>query len=128
MRSDRPMQRALASRCYRPVADAPVLPGRLPDMLRHVVLFTWSDDADEERRAATLAALRRLPEDVGGMTSFAVGPDAGLREGNAHTALVADFPDVEAWRRYAEHPVHLQVIAEHVAPFLAARTAAQYEV
>jgi hypothetical protein len=97
-------------------------------MLRHVVLFTWSDDADEERRAATLAALRRLPEDVGGMTSFAVGPDAGLREGNAHTALVADFPDVEAWRRYAEHPVHLQVIAEHVAPYLAARTAAQYQV
>ena len=97
-------------------------------MLRHVVLFTWSDDADEERRAATLAALRRLPEDVGGMTSFAVGPDAGLRGGNAHTALVADFPDAEAWRRYAEHPVHLQVIAEHVAPYLAARTAAQYEV
>jgi hypothetical protein len=97
-------------------------------MLRHVVLFTWSDDADESRRATTLAALRRLPEEVGGMTSFAVGPDAGLREGNAHTALVADFPDAEAWRRYAEHPVHLQVIAEHVAPYLASRTAAQYEV
>ena len=97
-------------------------------MLRHVVLFTWSDDADPERRATTLAALRRLPEEVGGMTSFDVGPDAGLREGNAHTALVADFPDVEAWRRYAEHPAHLQVIAEHVAPWLAARTAAQYEV
>jgi hypothetical protein len=97
-------------------------------MLRHVVLFTWSDDADEERRAATLAALRRLPEEVGGMTSFAVGPDAGLREGNAHTALVADFPDADAWRRYAEHPVHLQVIAEYVAPYLASRTAAQYEV
>ncbi|SFL10073.1 Dabb family protein [Geodermatophilus ruber] len=97
-------------------------------MLRHVVLFTWSDAADEERRAATIAALRRLPEEVGGMTSFAVGPDAGLREGNADTALVADFPDVEAWRRYAEHPAHLKVIAEHVTPYLAQRTAAQYEV
>ncbi len=97
-------------------------------MLRHVVLFTWSDDVDEERRATTLAALRRLPEEVGGMTSFAVGPDAGLREGNAHTALVADFPDVDAWRRYAEHPAHLQVVAEHVTPHLAARTAAQYEI
>ena len=97
-------------------------------MLRHVVLFTWSDDADEERREQTLAALRRLPEEVGGMTSFAVGPDAGLREGNAHTALVADFPDVEAWRRYADHPVHLQVIADHVKPILAARSAVQYEV
>ncbi|MGY1711217.1 Dabb family protein [Geodermatophilus sp. SYSU D00758] len=97
-------------------------------MLRHVVLFTWSDAADEERRATTLAALRRLPEEVGGMTSFAVGPDAGLREGNAHTALVADFPDAAAWRRYAEDPVHLRVIEEHVTPWLATRTAVQYEV
>ncbi|MGY1637255.1 Dabb family protein [Geodermatophilus sp. SYSU D00742] len=97
-------------------------------MLRHVVLFTWSDDADPERRATTLAALRRLPEEVGGMTSFAVGPDAGLRAGNAHTALVADFPDEGAWRRYAEHPVHLQVVAEHVTPYLASRATAQYEV
>ncbi|SEO38842.1 Dabb family protein [Trujillonella endophytica] len=97
-------------------------------MLRHVVVFTWSDDADEERRAATLAELARLPETVGGMTAFAVGPDAGLRAGNAHAALVADFPDVEAWRRYAEDPVHLQVIAEYVTPILATRTAVQYDV
>ncbi|MGY1771109.1 Dabb family protein [Blastococcus sp. SYSU D00813] len=97
-------------------------------MLRHVVVFTWSADADEERRAATLAELRRLPETVGGMTSFAIGPDAGLREGNAHAALVADFPDAAAWRRYAEDPVHLKVIADHVTPILASRTAVQYEV
>src|SRR3954447_13057399 len=97
-------------------------------MLRHVVLFTWSDDADEERREQTLAALRRLPEEVGGMTSFAIGPDAGLVEGNAHAALVADFPDVEADRAYASDPRHLAVIAEHVKPNLAARSAVQYEV
>jgi len=97
-------------------------------MLRHVVLFTWSDAADEARREETVAALRRLPEEVGWMSSFAVGPDAGLREGNADTALVADFPDVEAWQRYAGHPVHLAIIEEHVTPWLATRTAAQYEV
>ena len=97
-------------------------------MLRHVVLFTWNEDTDPATREATLAALRRLPEEVGGMTSFAIGPDLGLREGNAHTALVADFPDVEAWRRYADHPVHLQVIADHDRPILAARSAVQYEV
>ncbi|MGY1806800.1 Dabb family protein [Blastococcus sp. SYSU D00669] len=97
-------------------------------MLRHVVLFTWSDAADAERRAATLAALRRLPEDVGGMTAFAVGDDAGLREGNADTALVADFPDVGAYRRYAADPVHLAVIEEHVKPWVATRSAVQYEL
>jgi hypothetical protein len=62
------------------------------------------------------------------MTSFAVGPDAGIIEGNADTALVADFPDVAAYRAYATDPRHLAVIAEHVKPHLAARSAVQYEV
>ncbi|MPQ96720.1 Dabb family protein [Modestobacter sp. I12A-02628] len=97
-------------------------------MLRHVVLFTWDDAVDDQRRESTVAALARLPEEVGGMTAFTVGPDAGLAEGNAQTALVADFPDVDAWRRYAQHPRHLEVIAEHVRPFLASRTAVQFEV
>jgi hypothetical protein len=97
-------------------------------MLRHVVLFTWTEDTDPETRDATVAALRRLPEDVGGMTSFAVGPDAGLAQGNAHTALVADFPDAESFRAYATDPRHLAVIAEHVKPNLASRAAVQYEV
>jgi hypothetical protein len=97
-------------------------------MLRHVVLFTWTEDTTPERRAEIVAALRRLPEQVGGMTAFAVGDDAGLVEGNAHTALVADFPDAEAFRRYAGDPQHLAVVAEHVKPALAGRSAAQYEV
>jgi len=97
-------------------------------MVRHVTLFTWSDPDDERRRATTLAAIRRLPDLVGGMTSFAVGDDLGLRDGNAHTALVADFPDAEAYLRYAQHPEHLAVIAEHITPYLAARTSVQYEV
>ena len=97
-------------------------------MLRHVVLFTWSDAADEERRATTLAALRRLPEEVGGMTSFTVATDAGLVDGNAHNVLIAEFPDVAAFRRYAQDPRHLEVIAEHVRPWLASRSALQYEL
>ena len=97
-------------------------------MLRHVALFTWSDAADEQRRAITLAALRRLPGEVGGMTAFAVGDDLGLREGNADTALVADFPDTAAYERYAQHPVHRAIIDEHVAPWLAARSAVQYQI
>jgi hypothetical protein len=97
-------------------------------MLRHVVLFTWTEDTSPETREATLAALRRLPDEVGGMSSFAVGPDAGLVPGNAHTALVADFADPDTFRAYAEDPRHLAVIAEHVKPHLASRSAVQYEL
>jgi hypothetical protein len=97
-------------------------------MIRHVVVFTWSPDADAERRATTVQALRQLRQDVGGMTSFVVAEDAGLSDGNADTVLIADFPDVEAFHRYAQDPVHLSVLAEHVRPWLAARSAVQYEV
>jgi hypothetical protein len=97
-------------------------------MIRHVVVFTWSPDADADRRRTTVEALRRLPEDVGGMTSFVVADDAGLTEGNADNVLIAEFPDVEAFRRYQKDPVHLAVIAEHVRPFLAQRSSVQYQV
>jgi hypothetical protein len=97
-------------------------------MIRHVVVFTPSQDADAERRATTVEALRRLRQDVGGMASLVVADDAGLSDGNADTVLIADFPDVEAYHRYAQDPVHLAVIAEHVRPYLAARSAVQYRV
>ena len=97
-------------------------------MIRHVVVFTWSAEADADRRRTTVEALRRLPEDVGGMTSFVVADDAGLTGGNADTVLIADFADAEAFSRYAQDPVHLAVIAEHVRPWLAGRSAVQYQV
>lgn len=97
-------------------------------MIRHVVMFTWSETADAERRARSVQALRRLPDDVGGMTALTVGEDAGLSDGNADAVLIVDFPDVEAYRRYAQDPVHQAMIAEHIRPFLAARSAVQFEV
>jgi hypothetical protein len=62
------------------------------------------------------------------MTTLVVADDAGLTEGNADTVLIADFPDVEAFRRYAQDPVHQAVIAEHVRPWLAQRSAVQYDL
>jgi hypothetical protein len=97
-------------------------------MIRHVVVFTWSANADPAQRKTTVEALRRLRQDVGGMTYLVVAEDAGLADGNAHTVLIADFPDVEAYYRYAQDPVHLSVVAEHVRPWLAARSAIQYQI
>jgi hypothetical protein len=97
-------------------------------MIRHVVVFTWSDDADDARRTTTLDALRGLEQSVGGMTSLTVADDAGLSAGNADTVLIADFPDVEAYTRYAQDPLHQAIIAEHVRPFLAQRSAVQYQI
>ena len=97
-------------------------------MIRHVVIFTWSAAADAERRATSVRALRRLREEVGGMQALVVAEDAGLADGNGDVVLVADFTDAEAFHRYAQDPVHLAVVAEHVRPWLAARSAVQYQL
>jgi hypothetical protein len=97
-------------------------------MIRHVATFTWSDAADAERRDAILAALRGLQHDVGGMTSLVVAADAGLSDGNADAVLIADFPDADAFSRYAQDPVHHSMLTEHVRPWLATRSAVQYQV
>ena len=97
-------------------------------MIRHVVIFTWSAAADATRRATSVQALRRLQQDVGGMQSLVVAEDAGLSEGNGNVVLIADFADAEAFYRYAQDPVHLAVVAEHVRPWLAARSALQYQI
>jgi hypothetical protein len=97
-------------------------------MIRHVVVFTWSAEADARQRATTVEALRGLRESVGGMTSLVVADDAGLVDGNADTVLIAEFADVEAFQRYAQDPVHQAVLAEHVRPWLSARTAVQFRV
>ena len=57
-----------------------------------------------------------------------IGRDLGLNEGNATFAVVADFDDVDDYLVYRDDPEHQRVIAECIAPILASRTAAQYEV
>ena len=95
-------------------------------MIRHVVTFTWAPTASREQIAATIEALRGLRHEVGGMSYLVVAEDAGLSEGNASAVLIADFPDAEAFYRYAQDPVHLSVIAEFVRPILHSRAAVQY--
>ena len=104
------------------------MPGRVDGMIRHVVVFTWSSTADPARVDAALTALRGLRSEVGGMSFLAVAEDAGLSDGNASAVLIADFPDAEAFYRYAQDPVHLSVVAEFVRPILASRAAVQYVV
>src|SRR5687768_13216950 len=133
MRNDRPMRRTLTRAPDAPADRRGVRPagrstGRVTGLIRHVVIFTWSTAADERRRVASVQALRRLQQDVGGMQSLVVAEDAGLADGNGDVVLIADFPDVEAFYRYAQDPVHLAVVAEHVRPWLAARSALQYQI
>ncbi|TDD21884.1 Dabb family protein [Nonomuraea diastatica] len=97
-------------------------------MIRHIVLFTWKDDATDEQRAAVTAELGELPGVIPQLRAFTVGGDAGINQGNHDYAVVADFDNVDDYLIYRDHPRHQAVIAEHIRPILASRAAVQLKL
>jgi len=95
---------------------------------RHVVLFRWKPGTSDSQLAALEQGLRALPAAVPEIRAYRFGRDERLVAGNWDFAIVADFADREAWRRYAEHPAHLALIAERVRPISAERAALQLRV
>jgi hypothetical protein len=95
---------------------------------RHVVLLTFKDGTTDAERDAVVAALRTLPPVISSLRSYVVGVDAGMSEGNASIAVVADFDDVDGFIQYRDDPEHQRIIAELIRPILAARAAVQHRV
>jgi hypothetical protein len=97
-------------------------------MLRHVVLFAWVPEATDEQKQQVIDELRSLPPLMSGLRSFHVGPDAGVVDGNADFALVADFDDTASYLAYRNHPTHRAIIDQVINPIIKNRVAIQYEV
>ena len=74
-------------------------------MLRHIVLLTFKPEATANERAAVqhaLDGLRALPE----VRSLTCGSNVGSGPNHCDFALVVDFDDIEAFRRYLASPPH----------------------
>ncbi|SRR5579883_242625 len=96
-------------------------------MFRHVIMFRWKDDATEQQKQAVRDGLAGLPEHIPEIRSWHFGDDVGLYPESYHFALIADFDTVDDYIIYRDHPVHLQMIADHVTPILVQYIRAQYE-
>jgi hypothetical protein len=90
------------------------------------VCLTWKPGTAPAAIEAVAAGLAALPAAIPELGSYRFGADLGLIDGNADFAIVGDFPDAAAWRRYQEHPEHQRVLAEQIRPILASRTAVQF--
>ncbi|MGW3352340.1 Dabb family protein [Nonomuraea rubra] len=97
-------------------------------MIRHIVLFTWTETATAEQKAAVTAELRKLPDLIPQLRSYTVGADAGINQGNHEYAVVADFDDTDDYLVYRDHPDHQKVIADYIRPILATRAAVQLSI
>ena len=91
----------------------------------HVALFTWRPGTSDEQVQQLSDALATLPGQIDEIRSFRLGPDAGVAVGNDRFAVVAEFDDLEAYKRYASDPRHREVIDRLLKPILASRHAVQ---
>jgi len=96
-------------------------------MIRHVVVMTWKPEATEEQKQEVSAALATLPPLLNGLLNYSFGHDAGMADGNASFAVVADFEDAESYLAYRTHPAHIDVLNRVIAPISVQRRAVQYE-
>jgi len=97
-------------------------------MFRHVVLFSWTQDATEAQQLAMADELRKLPAAVDSIRAYEVGPDAGVNPGNFDFAVVAEFDDADGYRAYRDHPAHREVVEQYVNPIVARRAGVQFEI
>ena len=96
-------------------------------MIRHVSLITFAPEATDEQVASIEAALSGLPARLPGLRTYTFGRDAGINEGQASFAVVADFDTVADYVEYRDDPEHRRILGELIAPIMASRTASQYE-
>jgi hypothetical protein len=97
-------------------------------MFRHVVLFTWTEDATEAQKHALAGELRKLPSVIDVIRLYHVGPDAGINPANFDFAVVADFDDADGYLAYRDHPAHREVVEKYVNPIVTRRAAVQYSM
>jgi|SRR5579862_104829 len=93
-------------------------------MVRNVVLIRCKPGTTREQIAGIEAAL--LAIDFPERTNFSMGEDLGLRDGNMSLAILADFSDEDAYRRFDADEEHNRVRRELIAPIALGIERCQY--
>jgi hypothetical protein len=97
-------------------------------MVRHCVLFRFTEAttaADVDRISAAAA---ELPKAIPAIRSYTFGPDLRLAEGSWDFGIVGDFDDADAWTAYDTHPDHLHFRHEVIGPHVADRCAVRFAI
>jgi hypothetical protein len=79
-------------------------------MLKHVVFIKFKEGITEAEISDLEKGLRALPAKIPEIKGFQFGRDVVRSERSYDFALVSDFDNLEAMKRYQVHPDHVPVI------------------
>ena len=97
-------------------------------MLRHIVLVTFKAEATAGQLEAWRAAAIDMCETSPEVLSYTLGANIGSGPNHYDSALVADFSDIEAFRRYVGSPIHKAYVENHARHVVDRIAAIQHEI
>jgi hypothetical protein len=93
-------------------------------VLRHILMFHWTEDSEPEQRQSALKALRALADTVPEIRALSVSESLGLGPGY-DGILEIEVDDVEAFGRYVHNESHQQTWLQDLQPVWADMAAIQ---
>ena len=97
-------------------------------MLRHIVLVSFMPEASDDQIAAWRDAVNDMCETSAEVLSFSLGRNIGSGPNHHDAALVADFEDIDAFRRYTGSEKHKAYVEDHARHVTARLAAIQHEL
>jgi len=97
-------------------------------MLRHIVLVSFKPEASDDQIAAWHEAVTALCETSADVLSFSLGHNIGSGPNHQDAALVADFADMDAFRRYVGSDTHKAYVEDHARHVTARLAAIQHKL
>ena len=79
-------------------------------MINHVILMKFKPDANDNAIADLEKSLDDLPNKITEIQTYEFGRDRVHSKKSYDFALVSLFANLEALKRYQEHPAHLKVL------------------
>lgn len=97
-------------------------------MLRHIVLVSFKPDASADQIAAWRDAVTEMCETSDEVLSFFLGENIGSGPNHHDAALVADFEDIDGFRKYISGEKHKAYVEDHARQVTAKLAAIQHEM
>ena len=97
-------------------------------MLRHIVLVSFKPDVSDDQVDAWRDAVSEMCAASEEVLSFSLGRNIGSGPNHHDAALVADFEDIDSFRRYVSGERHKAYVEEHARHVTAKLAAIQHEL
>ena len=96
-------------------------------MIRHLLMFRWTEDSSSEDREAALKALRAMKDTVPSIRSLTVQEALNPGEQSFDGLLEAHFDDADGYRSYLTAESHLAAWTGHLQPVCAGLASIQVQ-